>query len=161
MRTRLAVAILVAAAAVATAATLAFATGSGSADGCQNVAGRIIDEHAEGGLGVAQAVGTFNGRYEFTFTGLLSDPSLPNVKFSTGEVRIATNHGDLLWHESSANDIVNEDDHSTSTLATIRGGTGDWAGATGHVNLSGAFHVSTFTGNFDYRGEVCRASNSG
>jgi hypothetical protein len=157
MRAKLGIALLVSIV-IASAAVLAFGTGrASSAEGCRFVSGRIINEHPEAGLGVARIVGTFNGRYEFTFTGILPDPSQPNVKFSTGEVRIQTKHGDLFWHESSANDVVNEDDFSTATLATISGGTGDWAGAQGHVDLSGAFHVSTFTGNFDYRGVVCRA----
>lgn len=149
--------IVLAVASLGGAAVLAFASSpAGSTGRCKLVEGRILDEHAEGSVGVARIVGSIKGRYEFTFTGLFPDPTQPTVGFSTGEVRIITNKGNLFWHESSATDLVNEDEFSTATLATLKGGTGEWEGVTGHVDLSGFFHTSTFTGEFDYRGVICR-----
>ena len=100
-------------------------------------------------------VGGINGDYVFKNHGSVGDdPTLP-VNFGYGDATIETNKGTLLWHEDSALDLVNEDAYSTVVLATVTAGTGAWAGAHGHVTMTGYFHASTMTGEFDYHGSVC------
>jgi hypothetical protein len=144
---------------VATCLSLSLLLGAGrasSASDCAFVNGHLLDEHVEQDLSVGRMVGGINGRYEFALGPLVGVDPNGGVIFGTGDARITTDNGELRWHETSAFDPANEDDHNDAVLATIRGGTGEWAGATGHVIMSGFFHVSTLTGEFDYRGEVCK-----
>ena len=143
---------------LATLLGLSLALGSGqvrSASACTQVNGHLLDEHVEGAQFVGRMVGSINGRYEFTQGPAAGADPNATVLFGTGEARIITNKGELRWHESAALDFANEDDYSTAVLASLRGGTGAWTGATGHVIMSGFFHPSTRTGEFDYRGEIC------
>ena len=137
---------------------LALGTGQArSASGCKQVNGHVFDEHVEGGLAVGRMVGTISGRYEFTGTGGVgSDPGAPgNVVFATGNTRITTQEGELRWRESNVFDLANQNNFNNAILASVTGGTGAWAGASGHVILWGFFHTSTLTGELDYRGEIC------
>jgi hypothetical protein len=157
MRTKAAAAALIAAVGLLSL-WLALGTGQArSASACTAVNGHLLDEHVEGGITVGRMVGGINGRYEFTLGPLVGVDPDGGVIFGTGDAKITTNDGELRWHETSAFDPAREDDYNDAVLATVRGGTGDWAGASGHVIMSGFFHISTLTGEFDYRGEVCRS----
>jgi hypothetical protein len=147
---------------VAVAAVAALSPGSGRAvasSGCTSVKGQLLDEHVTPAGSVGRMIGVIKGRYLFTPGGGVGTDPDATVFFGFGDATIETNKGTLRWHESSALDFANEDDFNTAVLATVTGGTGEWAGARGHVIMSGFFHLSTFTGQFDYRGEVCTASD--
>jgi len=147
---------------VAASLGLSLALGSGqarSASGCTRVSGHVLDEHhINPSVAVGRMVGDISGRYELTI-GLLggSDPDA-TVLFGTGSTTISTKKGDLFWHESNAYDYGNQDNYNNAILASITGGTGAWAGASGHVIMWGFFHNPANAGELDYEGEICTLS---
>ena len=84
-----------------------------------------------------------------------ADPAHANVLFGTGNTTVRTRKGNLLWHETNAYDGVNQDNFNNAILATVTGGTGAWASATGHVILWGYYHNPPNTGELAYEGEIC------
>jgi hypothetical protein len=126
-----------------------------SASECSQVNGRLFDEHVGSDGVVGRMVGGINGTYRFTDGVVVGTDPEATVRFGSGNATIDTKMGVLRWHESSTLDYTNEDDYSTTVLATVKGGTGAWSGASGHVIMSGYFHLSTLTGQFDYSGTIC------
>ena len=148
-------------AAVAAALTLSLALGTGqarSASGCTTVNGRVVDEHhVNPTVAVGRVVGDINGRYEFTMGPLGGADPDATVLFGTGGTTISTKKGNLYWHESNAFDYANQDNLNNAILASVTGGTGAWAGASGHVILWGFFHPDANAGELEYEGEICMA----
>jgi hypothetical protein len=79
------------------------------------------------------------------------------VVYLEGRSVVTTKRGDIRFIENSAANPGSELSTNNATLMTVEGGTGVWLGATGHIALFGFFHLSTQSGEFDYRGEVCLA----
>jgi hypothetical protein len=148
---------LTAAVAAAIMASLVLGTGQArSASGCTRVSGHLFDlHHIDPNVAVGRMVGGIEGSYQFTFGPLGgSDPAAP-VLFGTADATITTRKGELRWHESNAYDYGNQDDYNNAILASVTGGTGAWAGASGHVILSGYFHAADNSGELDYVGAIC------
>jgi hypothetical protein len=139
---------------------LVLGLGSGQArvaseSGCTRVSGRLVDEHVDQTLAVGRMIGGIEGRYEFTMGPLGGSDPGTTVLFGTGDTRIITKKGTLLWHESNAFDGPHNDRFNNAILASVTGGTGAFAGATGHVILAGYWDITTNTGELEYEGEVC------
>ena len=146
-------------AAVAASLALALVLGTAqarSASGCTRVSGRVLDEHhINPSVAVGRVVGDLNGGYEFTFGPLGGSDPNATVLFGTGNSTVSMKKGNLFWHESNAYDYANQDNYNNAILASVTGGTGAWAGASGHVILWGFFHNPGNTGELDYEGEIC------
>jgi hypothetical protein len=128
-----------------------------SASGCEEVTGRLLDLHVDGGVTVGQMIGSIEGDYEYTM-GPGFDAGIPGLSiwFGTGTSILVTEEGSLFFAEASVMDTAEQVFSNIADLLTITGGTGKWLGASGHLILSGFFHTDTLTGEFDYQGEVCK-----
>lgn len=123
---------------------------------CRTVHGKLLDEHIEGPVTVAQMTGAIKGKYTYTLKDPFpADAVLSNLLYITGTSVVETKDGTLSFFETSTQDADELGDLNGTVLMTITGGTGKWTGATGHVVLVGFFHQDTLTGAWRYQGEVC------
>ncbi len=136
-------------------AMLAAAGRADSTNGCAKVTGHLRVSNVDPAEN--RMTGSIHGDYAYTFEGFLPSANNPQVLYLEGRSLVRTKRGDIRFIENSAAANGSELSTNNATLMTVQGGTGVWAGATGHIALSGFFHLSTQTGAFDYRGEVCRA----
>jgi hypothetical protein len=140
---------------VGIAAVLSFSHVSASS-GCRSVRGRVVDQHVANDLSVATMIGSINGLYTVTVLGGDSAGTIvPSVYFFISTSVVETKKGDISFSETASLDTAEQDSVNGVALLTITEGTGDWQGASGHLLLSGYFHTSTGTGEWDYQGEVC------
>jgi hypothetical protein len=103
---------------------------------------------------VGRINGTIHG--DFVFTALRSVPSdTPGVVLFTGEIVIQTKRGEVRCQDAGAYNIgeLEAGPGPFVSLCTITGGTGDWAGATGHIRIQGTFSLAE-GGNSKYEGLV-------
>jgi hypothetical protein len=148
--------------AAATAALLLVGSASGSTAGVQQVHGHILSQQVTGegcsspvGLCTAgRFIGTIKGDFEFFATSIFTSGFSPTVFFYTGEIVAHTNQGDFRCIDTGALDVVSPDGQFVD-LCTVASGTGDWAGATGYIQIVGTFTAAE-GGNSDYRGKVSR-----
>ena len=123
---------------------------------CRKVVGKLLDEHIEGSLAVAQMTGAIKGKYIYTLKEEFpADAVLSNLFYVTGTSVVETKEGTLSFFETSTKDVDELGDLNGAVLMTITGGTKQWTGATGHLVLVGFFHQDTQTGAWRYQGEVC------
>jgi hypothetical protein len=127
-----------------------------STNGCFQVNGHLYVSNVDPADN--RMIGKINGDYTYTFNGALPSANNPKVLYLEGRSVVTTNKGEIRFIENSAAANGFELSANNATLMTVDGGTGAWASATGFVALHGFFHLSTQTGEFDYRGEVCLAS---
>jgi len=127
-----------------------------SAVHCRKVVGKLLDEHIEGPVAVAQMTGAIKGKYIYTLKEEFpADAVLSNLFYVTGTSVVDTKDGTLSFFETSTKDVDEVGDLNGTVLMTITGGTQQWTGATGHLALVGFFHQDTQTGAWRYQGEVC------
>jgi len=88
-------------------------------------------------------IGGIHGEFEFTGTSL-TPSSTPGVFFYTGTIVVHTAKGDLTCTDAGAYSFAPTGE--VVDLCTITGGTGELAGATGSIQISGVF---TFDGGGD------------
>lgn len=101
-------------------------------------------------------IGGIQGNFNFTATSLTPSPDLPSVVLFTGQTVIQTKAGDALsGTNAGALDANPGSDGHFADLITFTGGTGDLAGASGHIVAFGNFSLVTGVGASDYKGEVC------
>ena len=103
-----------------------------------------------------QASGTING--DFTFTATRFVPSdTPDVILYTGEIVFRTSRGEVRCEDAGAYNIdeLESGPGPFASLCTITGGTGDWAGATGHIRIQGTVTLAG-GGNSHYEGLISR-----
>ena len=107
-------------------------------------------------------MGSIEGDYEFTMGPFLNAgiPDFPGITFATGTSVIMTAEGSLNLVEAFAIDGAEQACSNVAILMTISGGTGIWQGASGHLISSGSFHTGSWSGEYDYQGEVCGGSIS-
>jgi hypothetical protein len=124
---------------------------------CKKVKGRLVDETAiGGGTSVGTFLGTINGDYQVSLLSGGAVPGAPSgVEWATGTSQVTTSSGVLNFFEAANIDTSEQDYLNAAVLMTVTGGTGSYAGATGHLALSGYFHSSTGTGDWDYQGVIC------
>jgi hypothetical protein len=94
--------------------------------------------------------GTVNGDFVFTATSL-QPSATPGVLFYTGEIVVTTSRGEVRCQDAGA--FQASPPGGVVDLCTITGGTGDWAGASGHLRIHGTF---TFAegGDSHYEGVI-------
>ncbi len=103
---------------------------------------------------VGRASGTIKG--DFVFTAFRSIPSdTPGVVLYTGEIVFQTGRGELRCQDAGAYNIgeLESGPGPFASVCTITGGTGDWAGATGHIRTHGTFSLAE-GGNSQYEGLI-------
>ena len=142
---------------IAVSLTLGLGVGEAlSAPRCRPVRGHLLDEHVEGGVSVARMTGSLRGDYTFTFIeSHPADATLTNLIFATGTSVVDTRRGTLSFFETSSQDTAEFGGVNATVLMTVTGGTDQWAGATGHIVLTGSYNATTLTGNWEYQGEIC------
>lgn len=127
-----------------------------SAVHCRTVLGKLLDEHIEGPVAVAQMTGAIKGNYTYTLKEQFpADAVFSNLIYITGMSVVETKDGTLSFFETSTQDTDEPGNLNGTVLMTITAGTGKWTGATGHLMLVGFFHQDTLTGAWRYQGEVC------
>jgi hypothetical protein len=136
-------------------AVLGAAGNARSTNGCVTVVGHLNVSNIEPAEN--RMTGKIHGRYTYTFEGAVPSTNNPQVLYLEGRSFVQTRKGDIRFIENSAAANGSELSTNNATLMTVEGGTGMWKDATGHIALYGFFHLSTQTGKFDYRGEVCLA----
>lgn len=90
-----------------------------------------------------RASGTING--DFVFTAHRFVPSdTPGVILFTGEIAFQTSRGEVRCQDAGAYDVdeLESGPGPFVSMCTISGGTGDWAGATGHIRIQGTFSLA-------------------
>jgi hypothetical protein len=123
---------------------------------CRTVVGKLLNEHIEDPVAVAQMSGAIKGKYTYSLRDQFpADAVLSNLIYTTGTSVVETQDGTLSFFETSTSDADDLGALNATVLMTITGGTGKWAGATGHLVLVGFFHQDTLTGAWRYQGEVC------
>jgi hypothetical protein len=127
-----------------------------SAPRCRPVGGRLLDEHVEGSVSVGRMTGSLRGDYTYSFIeSHPADATLTQLLFLTGTSVVETRRGTLSFFESATQDTAEFGGVNATVLMTVTDGTGAWAGASGHIVLTGFFNSETLTGNWTYRGEIC------
>ena len=144
-------------AALCVAVTLAFVAIAQADAPCKPIYGKLVKEHIEGWAAVARMTGAIHGDYSYWMVD--KQPAwpeyFPTVSYVTGISQVVTKDGELWFLETSTSDSAGLGNVNGAVLMTIFNGTGQWAGATGHVVLTGYFHGDTQTGSWDYQGELC------
>jgi hypothetical protein len=104
-----------------------------------------------------KVIGGLQGRLDVrAFTVEPAHPSVPSVVRFTGQSVITARDGDtLVGTDVGAIDLDPAGDGHVGTLLTWTGGTGRYAGASGHIVINGHLDFTTGTVATDYRGEVC------
>jgi hypothetical protein len=153
---RLALLVAVVAAAVA-GGSYALASGDAKAHGSLRSQPLVEGCTSPGGFcTVGQASGTIKG--DFVFTAFRSVPSdTPGVVLYTGEIVFQTKRGELRCQDAGAFNIgeLASGPGPFASVCTITGGTGEWAGATGHIRTHGTFTLAQ-GGNSEYDGLISR-----
>ena len=103
---------------------------------------------------VGRATGTING--DFVFTARAFVPSdTPGVILYTGDIVFTTSHGEVRCQDAGAYNVgeLESGPGPFASLCTITGGTGGWAGATGHIRIQGTFSLVA-GGDSRYEGSI-------
>ena len=95
--------------------------------------------------------GTINGDFVFTATSL-QPSSTPGVFFYTGHIVVQTSKGEVRCEDAGAYGFA-DPSGPVVDLCTITGGTGDWAGVTGHIRIHGTFTLAE-GGDSHYEGLI-------
>lgn len=119
-----------------------------SVPGCDHVAGRLYN-------GQAKMVGGISGDYYIDFPGFCATDTIDSVTRNCNTSRVEGKNGTIYFKEYSVLDFTETQGTNGAVLMVIQGGTGDWEGASGHIVLSGYFHLSDMLGEWYYQGEVC------
>jgi hypothetical protein len=131
---------------------------------CRAVSGHITDQPFAGAecaspLGQCSA-GSFYGALKGNFVASATsftpsgDTATTGVIFFTADVVLHTKDGDLFLKDAGAFNTTPGGRGEHSTVTTVTGGTGRWAGASGRLLETGTF-TQEDGGYSDYEGEVC------
>ena len=119
--------------------------------GCNHVNGRLYNAPPGTDL-PGRMVGGISGDYYFE-GATIEDREQVTLTFGTSHVD--GRNGTLTMSENSVLDFAETQGYNGASLVVITGGTGEWEGASGHIILSGYFHVDDFIGQWDYQGDLC------
>ncbi|HLL69848.1 MAG TPA: hypothetical protein VK363_00360 [Pyrinomonadaceae bacterium] len=99
--------------------------------------------------------GGINGEFTLVGTSLqpTQDTPVTGVFIYTADNVIRTKRGDIYTKDAGALNLTPNSTGDDVSIATITGGTGDYAGATGNLRIYGTF--SETDGEFNYEGQVC------
>jgi hypothetical protein len=156
-------ALLVTSIAVAAAFPVARAGQAAAAAKCKQVRGHAIS-HAVSGpectspIGLCaggQLYGGIKGELSLVATSLAptQDTPVTGVYVYTGDDVIRTKTGDIYTKDAGVLNLTPNSTGDDMSIATITGGTGDYAGATGALRIYGTF--SETGGEFNYEGQIC------
>lgn len=131
---------------------------------CQTVAGHITDQPYAGAecaspLGQCSA-GRFHGALKGNFVASATsftpsgDTAVTGVVSFTADLVLHTKDGDLYLKDAGAFNTTPGGRGEHSTVTTVTGGTGRWAGATGRLLETGTF-TQEDGGYSIYAGEIC------
>jgi hypothetical protein len=103
-----------------------------------------------------QASGTINGDFVFTANRTVRSDT-DGVVLYTGEIVFQTSRGELRCQDAGAfnSGELESGPGPFGSVCTITGGTGHWAGATGHIRTHGTFNLAE-GGNSQYEGLISR-----
>jgi hypothetical protein len=162
MLKRIAIAILLVAS-LAAAGALPTARAGQSAAKCKQVRGHAISHTVSGpdcaspiGLCAGgQLYGGIKGELSLVATSLTptQDTPVTGVFVYTADDVIRTKTGDIYTKDAGALNLTPNSTGDDISIATITGGTGDYAGATGNLRIFGTF--SETGGEFNYEGQIC------
>lgn len=120
-----------------------------SVPGCEHVAGRLYNQDP------ARMIGGISGKYYIDFPGFCETDMVDSVSRNCNTSRVEGKNGTIYFKEYSVLDFTETLGTNGAVLMVIQGGTGAWEGASGHIVLSGYFHLSDYLGEWQYQGEVC------
>lgn len=131
--------------AVATASALAiFGVVALASSGSQSIAGHLVSHALTSGCTSAVGLctagrleGTINGDFVFTADSLKPSDT-PGVFFYTGHIVVTTSRGQVTCQDAGAFSFA-DPTGPVVDLCTITSGTGEFAGATGHLRIHGTF----------------------
>lgn len=157
---------LVSGATVSMMVGLVLANTVGAEPDCRPVAGRaetqiVPPPTCASPVGICtsgRVFGSLHGTLKLTATSLIPSGAggLPEVSFFTGQSVIQVKNGDvLIGIDTGAFDLQ---DGTVVTLLTWVGGTGQFAGASGHIRISANLDFSTGIVESRYKGEICTSS---
>jgi hypothetical protein len=118
--------------------------------GCRHVEGKLVDG--------ARFIGGISGTYtitEFAYDGDCPYEPAGDVNCTVVFSTVSGNRGSIDFVEYGTLDFAEQQGTNGAVLLMPVGGTGQWEGASGHIVLSGYFHLDGFESNWDYRGEIC------
>jgi hypothetical protein len=160
---RIAIAILIA---TSIGAVVAFPTArvrAANAAKCKLVRGHAISHTIPGpdcaspiGLCAGgQLYGGIKGELTLIATNLMptQDTPVTGVFLYTADDVIRTKTGDIYTKDAGALNLTPNSTGDDVSIATITGGTGEYAGATGNLRIYGTF--SETSGEFNYEGQIC------
>jgi hypothetical protein len=101
-----------------------------------------------------QARGRINGDFVFTAHRFVESDTAGVVLY-TGEIVFQTSRGEVSCQDAGAYNSgeLEAGPGPFGSVCTITGGTGDWAGATGHIRTHGTFSLAE-GGNSRYEGLI-------
>jgi len=141
----------------AVAALVLTASDAGAVSGTMPVNGHLVSQVLTVGcaspIGLCTA-GSLNGgiQGDFVFTAAsLAPTNVPTVLSYTGTIVVHTMTGDIRINDAGVFDTTG--DGPVVDLSTITGGTGDFTGASGFLEIFGTFTFAA-GGNSDYRGKL-------
>jgi hypothetical protein len=163
MLKRIAIAVLFVASIVAVSALPVARTQAAPAAKCKLVRGHAISHTVSGadcaspiGLCAAgQLYGGIKGELNLVATSLAptQDTPVTGVFTYTGDDVIKTKTGDIYTKDAGVLNLTPNSTGDDMSIATIIGGTGEYAGATGSLRIYGTF--SETGGEFNYEGQIC------
>jgi len=102
-----------------------------------------------------QLYGGIKGELSIVATSLTPTQDTPatGVFVFTADDVIRTKTGDIYTKDAGVLNLAPNSTGDDMSIATITGGTGDYAGATGNLRIYGTF--SETGGEFNYEGQIC------
>ncbi|HYG12056.1 MAG TPA: hypothetical protein VD835_19060 [Pyrinomonadaceae bacterium] len=160
---RIIIATLLVASIAAGAFPVARANQTAAAAKCKLVRGHAISHTVSGSdctspivlCAGGQLYGGVKGEFFLVGTSLTptQDTPVTGVFVFTGDNVIRTKTGDIHTKDAGVLNLTPNSTGDDMSIATITGGTGDFAGATGTLRIYGTF--SDAGGEFNYEGQVC------
>lgn len=123
---------------------------SAATGGCRHVRGRLVDG--------SRFIGGISGDYsisEIVYDGDCPFEPFGDVNCTVAFSTVAGNRGSIDFVEYGTLDFAEQQGTNGAVLLIPTGGTGKWEGASGHLVLSGYFHLEGWESNWDYQGEIC------
>lgn len=101
--------------------------------------------------------GGLSGAYAFTMSQIIppGEPDVPTIVFFTGRSTITLHNGDTLTAVDTGSIDLPPGAGGFASLITFTGGTGEHAGATGQLRVTGQLDAAAGTTSGDFSGALC------
>ncbi len=163
MHKRIAIATLLVTTIVAASTFPIARTRAANAAKCKLVRGHAVSHTVSGSVCASpiglcaggQLYGGIKGDLNLVATSLAptQDTPVTGVFVYTADDVIRTKTGDIYTKDAGVLNLTPNSTGDDMSIATITGGTGDYAGATGNLRIYGTF--SETGGEFNYEGQIC------